>query len=164
MTVPVTRTNINSWFNQHTGYRARYRAAGAIQITWDYAYQAFATFKIRELYPHLGIVWRSPTDTGDDVLARLYNTAVNTAESHGYNVDAYKRIVTEGAEYVAFQFTWEGATYYWNAHGLNNTADTLSDNSVRAVSMIVNSRLNDTAFQTRDVAYRNWMNNFIPFQ
>ena len=133
-------------------------------MTFKYGYQAFATYKIREFYPNLGIEWISPRNTDSARLDTLYNNAVNRAETNGYNVNSFKRIVNEGAEHVAFNHTWESATYDWFAKDLNNTADTLSNTyvsgQIRRVSEVVNLHMSNFEYQIREDHYRNWMNNF----
>ncbi len=113
-----------SYYDNNTKYGYKYRGAGYIQITWDYAYLAFATYLIKKECPNLGIDWKSPANTNLGFKER-YEAAVEKAENAQINIAMYKKIVDEGADYVAEYFGWEAAGYFWEVNNLNNIVDGL---------------------------------------
>jgi len=136
-----TQEDYENYFNQNTRYGYLYRGSGYIQITWKYGYQAFATFMIRQAHPNLGIEWRSPNNTDADRINGLYEVAVQTSERNGLNIEKYKQIVSRGADYVANEFAWEAAGYYWASANLNNIVDGLRPGNaldVDSVTAVIN--------------------------
>jgi len=116
-----------NYYDTKTKYKYKYRGSGFIQLTWDYGYQAFATYMIKQDFSNLEVVWKSPNKTDTGFLER-YKDAVKKAEDKGYNIDRYKNIVIEGADYVAKEFAWEAAGYDWMAKNLNSIVDNLNAN------------------------------------
>lgn len=131
-------------FYNNASYGYKYRGAGYIHMTWESAYLSFATYMIQQEYPEFNIEWNPPyyTDRG---FQERYEDAVEKAESAGYNVESYKKIVDEGADYVAQEYAWEVSGYYWYAKKVNDTVDFLrpgNKEDVDEVSKLVNK--NDT--------------------
>ena len=75
----------------------------------------------------------------------MYNRVVTSAKNEGINgtiLAKYTNIVTIGPEYVAENYAWESAGYYWEANGINEIIDMLTPNDrngVDQVTAIVNS-------------------------
>lgn len=107
-------------------YGYKYRGVGYIQMTHIYHYLSFATFLIQQEYPKLNIVWKSPAHNGVEILWDSYNDAVQKAEKAGYNIDEYKKIIEEGADYVALKYAWETAGYFWKVGDANTIIDGLT--------------------------------------
>ena len=122
-----------------------YYGAGAIQITHEYGYQAFATFLLLKDFPDLDGCYLSPKSNGKAAIASMYNRVVTSAKNEGINgtiLAKYTNIVTIGPEYVAENYAWESAGYYWEANGINEIIDMLTPNDrngVDQVTAIVNS-------------------------
>lgn len=95
-------------------------------MTHKYNYLAFATFLIKQEYPKLNIEWKSPANNNTEELLDSYNEAVQKAETEGYDVEKYKKIVDEGADYVAQEFAWETAGFFWKVGNLNTIVDGLT--------------------------------------
>ena len=128
------------YFNNNTKYKYLYRGAGYIQMTWDYSYLAFATYMIKQESGISEIVWKSPANEAEGFEER-YKIAVEKAEAAGMNVDSFKKIVSEGADYVAEEFAWEAAGYDWYVKGLNSIVDGLvpgKKGEADAVTSVVN--------------------------
>lgn len=94
-------------------------------MTHKYHYLSCATYFIQQEYPELNIEWRSPNNFGEGFETR-YKEAVRKAEEAGHNVDKYKKIVEEGADYAGKEFAWETAGYFWKAGNANTVIDGLS--------------------------------------
>ena len=74
-----SQAEYEDFFNKNTAYGYKYRGAGYLQLTWDYAYLAFATYMIKQECSDLSIEWRSPKNTGTGFQER-YDAAVQKAE------------------------------------------------------------------------------------
>jgi hypothetical protein len=71
-----------------------------------------------------------------ETIQALYNSAVAVAEGNGHDISRYTRIVTEGADYVAEEFAWASAGYFWGSANLNSIVDELSPNDYRGVDRV----------------------------
>lgn len=132
-------------------YGYLYRGSGYIQLTWDYSYLAFATYMIKEECGIADIDWKSPANTGTGFEER-YLDAVKKAEAAGMNIDAFKKIVTEGADYVAEEFAWEAAGYAWYEKDVNSVVDSLepgNKNEADAVTEIINKYTSKKSYDNR---------------
>ncbi len=67
-------------------------------------------------------------------------------------------ITNKGAEYVAMNYTWEAAVFYWNKNNLNSKADT---GDIHKVTAVVNKKMSNKEYQKREEAYDLWMKNYI---
>ncbi len=137
--------------NNTTKYGYLYRGSGYIQLTWDYSYLAFATYMIKEECGIADIDWKSPANTGTGFEER-YLDAVKKAEAAGMNIDAFKKIVTEGADYVAEEFAWEAAGYAWYEKDVNSVVDSLepsNKNEADAVTEIINKYTSKKSYDNR---------------
>jgi len=145
------------WFNENKNYGYLYRGAGYIHLTRKWAYQAFATYMIREAFPELNIQWRSPSNTDAETLEMLFNDAVKIAQENNHDVDQYIRIVTEGANYVAKKFAWDTSGYFWSSvNNLNSIVDTLRPanyNDVDRVTDVVNKDDSSSGREARRELY-----------
>lgn len=90
-----TQQQYEDYYN-NTKYKYKYRGAGFIQITWEYGYQAFATFMIKQTFPNLDITWKYPNNTGADKIEELYEEAIINAELNQCNIDKYKKLSQMG--------------------------------------------------------------------
>lgn len=132
-------------------YGYKYRGAGYLQLTWDYSYLAFATYMIKQECTDLDIEWFSYSDHNTG-FQEMYNEAVKKAEDAGYDVERYKKIVTEGADYVGIEFPWESAGFDWYAKGCNTVVDQLQPNNtdeVDEISEIINPGASDESLEER---------------
>lgn len=97
------------------------------------------------------IDWKSPANTGTGFEER-YLDAVKKAEAAGMNIDAFKKIVTEGADYVAEEFAWEAAGYAWYEKDVNSVVDSLepgNKNEADAVTEIINKYTPEDSYNDR---------------
>ena len=127
----------------------KYRGSGAIQITNEYNYKAFATLMLTTNFPDLPIVFLSPAHNNKTSISNMYEYAVTEAESLSIDEEKLKKftdIVTLGAEYVSINFVWESAGYFWLANDLESMVDSFPVNSsahVDYVTAVVNSNSNN---------------------
>lgn len=64
-------------------------------------------------------------------------------------------IIKKGAEYVAMNYPWEAAVFFWDANNLNNKADT---GDIHQVTEVVNYNMTEQEYNDRVSLYRKWMN------
>ncbi len=131
-------------------YGKKYSGVGYIQMTWAYSYQAFATYLMLEKYPDLkkAATYKNPKNNSADAILKAYNKIVKEASNKGYSISTYTDIVDIGRDYVASNYAWETAGYYWSINGLT-TAD--SSTPVDDVTKVVN-RWTDS-YDDREKAY-----------
>lgn len=135
-----------------------YRGAGAMQMTHDYHYFAFATYKILEKYPFLDGRHIPAAHGSTENIRAMYEQILQSAKENGLS-DETLRIYTDitlettGPIHVAKNFPWESAGYYWKMTDLNEKADTLTpgrSSDVDAISKVIKSNAN---LQARRDAY-----------
>lgn len=134
----LTEEGTEEYFRQR-GYSTGTRGAGYLHLTHDYGQMAFATWMMKRNVPALAdIHYASPVNNGKEEITAAYYAALQSAANLGLNVSRYSRIVydpnstlTTGADYIAEQFAWESAGYYWTVTGIGEAlaqgnADTAS--------------------------------------
>ncbi len=105
---------------------------------------AFATYKAIECYPELGdkVTYCNPANRDfDSYISPQYENLINTAEDEGLDISEFTDIVNRGPEYVAENYAWESAGYYWYMNGCNEIVDSFTDtdpNNVDDITSIVN--------------------------
>lgn len=154
-----TQTEYENEYNK-TKYGYKYRGGGYLQITWEYSYLAFATYMIKQECPDLNIEWCSPKNTSTGFRER-YENAVKKAEEAGYNIERYKKIVEEGADYVADEFAWESAAYDWYQKEANKIVDKAKPNDtdvVNDITEIINFWTSSDSYRKRRDCYKELMN------
>lgn len=74
-----------------------------------------------------GIEYKNPAKCGQDEITAAYYAALQTAANLGLDVSRYSRIVYDrnskfatGADYIAQNFAWESAGYFWYIAGIND--------------------------------------------
>lgn len=104
-----------SYYEDKT-YTPQYRGGGYIQLTHDYAYQAFATYLILEEYPVLKDFgeYKSPSHSSKKVINEEYQNILAGAEEKGIDITKYTDIYNYGSEYVAGNYAWEATAYFWS--------------------------------------------------
>ena len=88
---------------------------------------AFATWLMRRYIPELeSVEYLNPTCHTKAEIAQAYYRALQSAANRGIDVSRYSRIVYDaqypgatGADYIAQQFAWESAAYYWESAGIS---------------------------------------------
>lgn len=136
------------------GYTTGTRGAGYLHLTHDYGQMAFATWMMKRSVPALAdINYASPASNGRESISAAYYAALQTAANLGLNVSRYSRIVhdpnstlTTGADYIAEQFAWESAGYYWKVTGIGSA---LAGGNTDAASSLVGG----SNWQSRREAY-----------
>ena len=141
-----------------------YYGAGRIQITMKYGYQAFAIHQALENCPQLSskIKYPNPENNSPEIIENMYNKMVNYAKEKNIDIKFYTDIVTIGPEYVAKNFAWESAGYFWEVNNCNDVVDSLGKNNtsgVDKITWIVNSRT-DTYKERRD-SYDDVLSKYI---
>lgn len=111
---------------QRNGYTTGTRGAGYLQLTHAYGQMAFSTWMMKKYVPQLAsISFKSPAEYGQEAIAQAYYDALQLAANLGLDVSRYSRIVyaadspvPTGADYIAQNFAWESAGYYWQIAGI----------------------------------------------
>ncbi len=130
-----------------------YRGAGYIQLTHEYGYMAYATYKILENYPqiqeeHPELTFLNPAENDKKPIMARYAEVVEIAKDMGLDIGYYTDIVDKGAEYVAEHFAWDTAGYFWDTKGCDDIMDT--SKSIDEVSKAVNGDKCSTLDERRD--------------
>ena len=121
----LTELGDDAYFKER-GYSAGTRGAGYLHLTHDYGQMAFAVWEMKRYVPELaGISYQNPANSSRESVARSYYDALQYAANLGADVSRYSRIVYDGtssmetgAEYIAAEFAWESAGYYWHTTGV----------------------------------------------
>ena len=66
-------------------------------------------------------------------------------------------ISNKGSEYVAMNYTWEAAVFFWSKSDLNSKADT---GDIHKVTAVVNSQMSKEEYALRESAYNNWIKEY----
>ena len=134
-------------------YDSKYRGTGYMQMTYTYAYQAYAIFKALEAYPALGndgVVYKNPASNDSKTISNMYDKMVQVAKQKGYDIKSLTDIYDKGYVYVAANYAWDSAGYYWYVNGLNTVADS-AKGKTDPVTRIVNKWTN--TYNERQTAY-----------
>lgn len=99
-----------NYYNEN-GYGIKYRGSGCIHLTWKSNYEAFAAYLMLENVPQL-----KDLKTAD----KSYDSIVAQANELGVDVSYYTDIVNIGSDYVAMNFAWESAGYFWETGKFNS--------------------------------------------
>lgn len=150
----LTESGDEEYFRRR-GYSMGTRGAGYLHLTHDYGQMAFATWMMKRYVPALeDIRYLNPANNGRDDIRSAYFSALQTAANLGLNVSRYSRIVydpnstlTTGADYIADNFAWESAAYYWSITGIGQAL--AAGDGPDAVSFLVGG----TNWQSRREAY-----------
>lgn len=138
-----------------------YIGTGHIQLTNDYSYIAFATYIGLQKYPELcnDAEYLSPANNDLASIQKQYDKMKDAATARGIDLSEITKIVeppTNAAKYVAENYEWESAGYFWKVGDINNIVDTLTpDDSygVDEVTKIINKYLSSTKYEERRKAY-----------
>lgn len=146
------------YFQSH-GYTTGTRGAGYLHLTHDYGQMAFSTWMMKKYVPGLeGIEYVNPSNHGKETIFMAYYQALRTAADLGCDVSRYSRIVYDansslstGADYIAEQFAWESAAYFWCAAGV---AQAFSVESGVENTDIASGYVGGSNWQSRREAYQ----------
>lgn len=132
-------------------YGKKYSGVGYIHMTWDYGYCAFATYLILDYQPNLKKIgsYRNPKNNNPESIFKEYKKIINKEIENKYNISKYTDIFNEGREYVAKNFAWETATYFWS---VNQLLKVNKSTSVDEVTKIVNKWTD--SYKERREAYK----------
>ncbi|MDE7246094.1 MAG: hypothetical protein K2O18_19265 [Oscillospiraceae bacterium] len=153
----LTELGNEDYFNRH-GYTCGTRGAGYLHLTFEYGQMAFAVWMMKKSVPELaGIPYLNPTCYYNSEVAESYYSALEKAEELGLDVSRYARIVydpqndsTTGADYIAEEFAWESAGYFWHITGMSRfLSGPPSTAHTDEVSRVVGGR----SWQSRREAY-----------
>lgn len=152
----LTESGDEEYFRRR-GYSTGTRGAGYLHLTHEYGQMAFATWMMKRYVSGLsGIRYVSPASHGADEIRDVYYAALQTAANLGLNISRYSRIVydpdstlTTGADYIADQFAWESAGYYWSTTGIGEALASDRRNGTDAASSLIGG----TNWQSRREAY-----------
>ena len=139
----------------------QYYGVGHIQMTHIYSYQSFAIYVALEKYPELknGVKYLSPAHNGPDLIQTQYDKLKEEAKDLGIDISEIVKIVEppeDAPQYVAENYEWETAGYFWEVGEANRIVDSLvpgDDGEVDKITYVVNS--GTPTYQERRDAYRN---------
>lgn len=85
-------------------------------MTWEYSYQAFATYLSLQKYPELSTccTYKSPNNNGVESIAKEYEKLVLGAKGLGIDINEYTDIVDKGYTHISNSYAWECAGYDWD--------------------------------------------------
>lgn len=135
-----------------------YIGTGHIQLTHGYSYQAFATYVTLNNYPDLQDVvkYLSPAHNGAGDIEEQYNILLAEAEKAGIDIseitqiggkidkeadtvsgnDTKENVQPTEAIYIAENYAWEAAGYFWETGGANEIVDSLRPGNPEDVDRI----------------------------
>lgn len=148
-------------------YYYPYIGAGHIQLTHEYAYQAFATYMAIKKYPDLGdtIIYLTPARYGPKEILDQYDKLKEEAKNIGVDISEIIKIVEppkDAAKYVAENFEWESAGYFWESGEANKVVDSLTPDDKNEVDKITNIvNLYTPTRKERREAYEKNIKGFI---
>lgn len=153
----LTEYGDESYF-QERGYTAGTRGAGYLHLTHEYGQMAFSTWLLKKYVPELkDITYSNPSHHGKEEIVSAYYAALRTAANLGVDISRYSRVVYDpqspvvtGADYIAEEFAWESAGYYW--HIADISAVLPSSPGVENVD-IASERVGGSNWQSRREAY-----------
>jgi predicted chitinase len=154
----VTENGDDAYFATKS-YSKTFRGGGYMHMTFDYAYQAYATHRLLEDHPELQEFgkYRNPANNNAASIANEYNKLIDAAKNAGIDVSDYTNIATQGADYVGANHAWDCAAYYWKTSGCNDCIAKGGTNS--DVNEIVNKWDTDS-FALRNQYYNTLYDNY----
>ncbi len=145
----LTEDGDEEYFRNY-GYSSGTRGAGYLHLTFDYGQMAFSTWMMKKYVSGLeDITYVNPNGHTQEEIQNAYYTTLQTAANLGLDVASYSRIVyngqdpevsgyTTGADYIAEQFAWESAAYYWHVTGISASfSDTPGEDNTDLASAMV---------------------------
>ncbi len=152
-------TKLTEAYRENDRYIFKYRGGGYIHLTFEYGYQAYAVYKLLENNSALEKygTYLSPADYYDYMIDEEYDSIVSGIDSMREEMNSridglgeywvetyiskYTEIYEEGADYVAKNFAWDSAGYYWAvAQQINEMISSGdSENKIRKAIEAVNS-------------------------
>lgn len=127
-------TQLTEDYPENARYPFKYRGGGYIHLTFDYGYKSYAMYKILEsssdfkeymendakLKEYAKNIWllKEQNDRYDKFIEGIDKYKLYLGEDgeawYKNSVEPYIRIDSEGAEYVASDFAWDSAGFYWS--------------------------------------------------
>lgn len=140
-----------SYFNG-TKYGSKYRGAGYIQLTWKYGYQAFAIYLVLREYPQLKdcVEYKNPAYNSEEIIEDEYCLMIEEAKKRGIDISHYTNIVDIGYSYLAENFAWESAGYFWDINSVNDLIE--NGGTIDDITTVVN-RYDDTYSERASLYY-----------
>lgn len=129
--IALTESGDEEYF-QRFGYTTGTRGAGYLHLTHEYGQMAFAVWMMKKYVPELSAIeYCNPGKHSTETVSRSYYSALRLAADLGVNISKYSRIVydeqcplTTGADYIAEEYAWESAGYYWHIAGIGDALST----------------------------------------
>lgn len=153
----LTESGDEAYF-QSRGYTTGTRGAGYLHLTYEYGQMAFSTWMMKTYVPELASIrYVDPANHGKEEISAAYYQALKAAADLGLDVSSYTRIVFNsncslptGADYIASEFAWESAAYYWNMSGIS---EAFSETPGVENTDIASARVGGGNWQSRREAY-----------
>lgn len=82
---------------------------------------------------------------------------MQAAQELNIDISRYTRIVDEGADYVADNFAWESAGYYWETNRINEVID--NGGTIDDVSKLIN-KWDTGSFDQRKACYEKIVKSY----
>ncbi|MBR5762143.1 MAG: RHS repeat-associated core domain-containing protein [Lachnospiraceae bacterium] len=141
-----------------TGSKGKYSGGGYIQMTGEAEYYAYATFLMLENIPELNDICKyiAPFGPGAERIPSNYyetvNVALNDLGISEEQLTQYTQVYDEGRQYVADNYAWDSAGYYWT-YSKKIRADVEQGCSIDDVSLKIKYNCKENSLKTRAMYY-----------
>lgn len=153
----LTELGEESYFQRY-GYTTGTRGAGFFHLTFEYGQMAFSLWMMKKYVPELsGIAYPNPQNHTRGEIRECYHRTLWTAANLGLDISRYSRIVFDpqssvptGADYIAQNFAWESAAYYWRIAGVREAVGGVSGTEATDIASKI---VGGSHWQSRREAY-----------
>lgn len=137
-----------------------YCGAGRIQITLEAGYYAFAIYEALECCPELEewVTYPNPAHNNLDSILAQYKNLCKAAYINNLDISEFTKIVMkdDGPKYVAENYAWESAGYYWYINNCNDVVDSFIDTekyNADEITQLVNGNALESHYAQKREAY-----------
>ncbi|MBQ9699158.1 MAG: peptidoglycan-binding protein [Lachnospiraceae bacterium] len=130
----------------------KYAGAGAIQLTGVDNYRGFAIYEIIRQNTELEAnkLMISPANRSSDEVLANYNKLIGIAENKDIDISKYTDIVDIGKKYVAENYLWRSAGWYWMTNKIGEKIEGMTAEEGMVVSKkVINSNEEGDAYENR---------------
>lgn len=130
----------------------KYAGAGAIQLTGVDNYRGFAIYEMIRQNTELEAdkLMISPANRSSDEVLANYNKLIDIAENKDIDISKYTDIVDIGKKYVAENYLWRSAGWYWMTNKIGEKIeDMTAEEGMVASKKVINSNEEGDAYENR---------------
>ncbi len=141
----------NYYNNSNRSYTYKDRGVGYIQTTFTYNQQAFATYLLINDYTQLEVEFLSPKNHNAEEIEENYQNALEQATNAGIDISMYQIIVDQGTDYIAVNYPWDIAGYWWMVNKENEQVDTFESGNKYEVDKVTDDVNYNLGQESRNV-------------